>query len=508
MVLLAAAVCNKGGKVLVSRHFVEMTRARIEGLLAAFPKLMNTGKQHTLVETESVRYVYQALEQLFVVLITTKASNILEDLETLRLFARVVPEYGRSCEESAILDNSFQIIFAFDEIVALGYRESVNLAQINTFIQMDSHEEKVAIALRETQEREAKQAMREKQKEFDRKRKEAVRHGGNPYSNGYGGSGISSNSISSSTITNTPVEPTPSTYTAAPKRATGTGMKLGGKKKDVNNFVDQLASEGVQVEEIPSAANRKTAASKVTAVPEMDKESVHTRIEEKITCVAARSGALENLEIIGTLFLLVTESDNGNIAIKITDNKQAQTSTHPSIDKKLFQSQGIIAQKDKSKSFPLKQEIGVLRWRLQTTDESVMPLTVNCWPNVTSSGCDVNIEYELQAENVELDDVIISIPLPGGVGAPRVTECDGDYEHDGRKNILSWTMPVINQSNSSGTIEFSIPGHEDDFFPVTVSFLCKKSFFDISAVGVKAADGRNIKFSQETISYPERYDIV
>lgn len=60
-----------------------------------------------------------------------------------------MPEYGRSLEESAILENSFQIIFAFDEIVALGYRESVNLAQINTFIQMDSHEEKVAIAVRQ-----------------------------------------------------------------------------------------------------------------------------------------------------------------------------------------------------------------------------------------------------------------------------------------------------------------------------------------------------------------------
>jgi len=55
-----------------------------------------------------------------------------------------VPEYGRSLEESVILENSFQIIFAFDEIVALGYRESVNLAQINTLLQMDSHEEKVA----------------------------------------------------------------------------------------------------------------------------------------------------------------------------------------------------------------------------------------------------------------------------------------------------------------------------------------------------------------------------
>jgi len=47
---------------LVSRQYVDMSRIRIEGLLAAFPKLVGTGKQHTYVETENVRYVYQPME--------------------------------------------------------------------------------------------------------------------------------------------------------------------------------------------------------------------------------------------------------------------------------------------------------------------------------------------------------------------------------------------------------------------------------------------------------------
>ena len=44
-----------------------------------------------------------------------------------------IPEYCQTLDEEAVLENSFDLIFAFDEIVALGYRESVNLAQIRTF---------------------------------------------------------------------------------------------------------------------------------------------------------------------------------------------------------------------------------------------------------------------------------------------------------------------------------------------------------------------------------------
>jgi hypothetical protein len=175
MVLLASGIVSKqNGKILVSRQFVEMTRSRIEGLLTAFTKLITKDKQHTFVETDSVRYVYQALmDRLYCVLITTKTSNILEDLETLRLFVRVINEYTTvpnksSSDEQAILDNAFTLVFAFDEIVALGYRESVNMSQVRTFIEMDSHEERVYMAVRQTQEREAKQKMREKAKELSK----------------------------------------------------------------------------------------------------------------------------------------------------------------------------------------------------------------------------------------------------------------------------------------------------------------------------------------------------
>lgn len=92
MVVLAASIVSKSGKgtgvlrddlcaawcgvawcvalrklcvmfaALVSRQFVDMSRVRIEGLLAAFPKLVGSGQQHTYVETENVRYVYQPME--------------------------------------------------------------------------------------------------------------------------------------------------------------------------------------------------------------------------------------------------------------------------------------------------------------------------------------------------------------------------------------------------------------------------------------------------------------
>jgi len=143
MVVLAASICTKGGKAVISRQFRDMTRTRIESLLASFPKLIPTGTQHTSVETADVRYVYQPLEDLYILLITNKSSNILQDIETLHLFARVVSDMCRTAEVREISKNAFELLGAFDEIVSLGYREQVNLMQVRNVLEMESHEEKI-----------------------------------------------------------------------------------------------------------------------------------------------------------------------------------------------------------------------------------------------------------------------------------------------------------------------------------------------------------------------------
>lgn len=142
-VVLAASICTRGGKAVLSRQFREVSRSRIEGLLASFPKLADSGTQHTTVEQDNVRYVYQPLDELYMVLITNRQSNILQDIDSLHLFAQVVSSICKSLDEREILRNAYELLSAFDELVTLGYRENLSLAQIKTFLEMESHEERI-----------------------------------------------------------------------------------------------------------------------------------------------------------------------------------------------------------------------------------------------------------------------------------------------------------------------------------------------------------------------------
>jgi hypothetical protein len=152
-----------------------MQRSRIEALLASFPKLADSSTQHTTAEQDNVRYVYQPLDELYMVLITNLQSNILQDINSLHLFAQVVSSICKSLDEREILKNAFELLTAFDEIVTLGYRENLTLSQIKTFLDMESHEERIQEIIARNKELEASEERKRRAKQLEMQRKEMSR---------------------------------------------------------------------------------------------------------------------------------------------------------------------------------------------------------------------------------------------------------------------------------------------------------------------------------------------
>jgi len=235
-------------------------------------------------------------------------------------------------------------------------------------------------------------------------------------------------------------------------------------------------------------------------------------LEEKFVLTAGRDGGLQNLELMGLLTLRISDENLGRVKLQLqnTDNKNIQLQTHPNIDKELFRGRNIIGLKNPAKPFPLNTGVGVLKWRFQTQDESAMPLSINCWPSDNGSGgCDVNIEFELEDTSLELNDVVISINIPHGVGSPNIAECDGEYFHDTRKGALLWQHPVIDKDNTSGSMEFTVGGNPDDFFPVTLTFNSTKSYSGIKVLDCLDVDSNSpVKHSTHVSFFAEKYEIV
>ena len=149
------------------------------------------------------------------------------------------------------------------------------------------------------------------------------------------------------------------------------------------------------------------------------------------------------------------------VAVTAGENAGFQFKTHPNIDKTLYAEQSVLGLKDPSRPFPAGNPLGILKWRyqvsktpfladqhaaqrlvcpsslhkcmilkshqvvtscrMQTRDEAMVPLSINCWPSVSGGESYVNIEYEATAD-FDLQNVVISIPLPALSQAPRVPQ--------------------------------------------------------------------------------------
>lgn len=171
--IYSACICTKAGKILVARQFVPISKIKVEEYVSSLPRHIAKGYQHTQIEIENLRYLYIPIQDLLLVLITSKSSNVIEDMEILKLLYGIVIDQCKDggVSESKVMSCAFDLILAFDDVVTLGYRESVSVAQVMEYLEMDSSEEKSFIKQQKMRENEAKEVARKKQREIDRNKK-------------------------------------------------------------------------------------------------------------------------------------------------------------------------------------------------------------------------------------------------------------------------------------------------------------------------------------------------
>ncbi|ORX33279.1 hypothetical protein BD324DRAFT_640344 [Kockovaella imperatae] len=482
MVVLAASICTRSGKPLLSRQFRPMPRSRVDGLLASFPKLIPVNSQHTTVETADVRFVYQPFEELYVLLITNKASNIVQDLSTLNLLVRLISSLTPAMSEPAILHHSFDLLCAFDEVVSLGYKENVSLTTVRNILEGESHEEKIQEIIARNKEAEAKEELKRRAKQLEMQRREqqkrAVGGGGFGSSMGSGMAG----GYQSAPRFEAPAMPeyrTPSPAPALSKPAfKGSGMKLG--KKGKQSELSSLLSGEPEPEpepEVHAAPEPEPVAVSADVLEKVDQESIHLTIKEQLSVTLLRDGGVKSFELKGDLDLRIAEPSLAKLRLTLAPNdySELQFKQHPNVAK-FSGSEKIIALKDANRSFPVGQGLGVLRWRMSAKDESNVPLSITCWPQPRGDGTsDVAIEYELEATHLTLRNVVISIPIPTD-SLPSVT---GDADWRAERNAFVWTIDTVDSENPSGSLEFKCDGDADAFFPVSVGFVAAGSLANL-----------------------------
>lgn len=528
--VLAATICNKAGKAIVSRQFIEMSRSRIESLITAFPKLVfnvGSGDQHTFVEVDTVRYVYQPLDDsIYLVLITNKQSNILQDIDTLQLFSRAVADVCRVVDEREASRHAFQLISVFDEIVALGYKENVSLSQIRTIIQMESQEERIQAEIERNKIKEVRDEMRQKQKQFESMKKlESQRRAGgvDSYGSSYNSGSYKPVQSASSGV---PLQSRPAEFggmgnTSSPVNAgnhspapmsMNRGMQLGKKPGQGGS---ELAA-ALATEYAPAAVQKSTVPpvsvsdNNSLALLKSDKP-VHLDIEEKCAFRISRDGGIQSFEVKGDLFLRALDPAKAALRLQLaTDIDTAvQYKTHPNVDKQAFSSNQVIALKDAAQSFPVNQLLAVLKWRYSSQDESKLPLLLSCWPSPNPNNtCNVTIEFERPNSTVELQQVAITIPIPGNA-PPSVLNVTGSFRVDPQTRSLVWLLDKVDGDNDSGTLEFVINAPSSDgLYPIHIAYVSNKLLCPLSVKACTLASGESVDFSTSVASTPEHFQVV
>ncbi|CEP62992.1 coatomer subunit delta LALA0_S06e08548g [Lachancea lanzarotensis] len=542
MVVIAVSIITRQGKPLLSRQFRDISKDRVTELLSNFQGLVSSSSsQHTFVEDEHVRYVYKPFDDYYIILITNRQSNIIQDLDTLKLFAQSMNSYLSSFDEQEIFENAFEILGSFDEVITMGYKENLSLTQINTYLSMESHEEKIQEIIERNKEFEAAEERKRRAKEISRREHErkmgipstngldAMRfHSSNDpnLSNAYSSyysqaSAAAQQSYYQTQQKSTAAADIPVNVSDSPVGG-GRGLKLGGGRKS------GLSAAASQLQQPARQSTSTVSALQIEEPEKPANNGILISVKELISAQISREGNVQSSELKGSLELRVNNQELAHARISLPSHidakdKSFQFKTHPNIDKNLFLTSGVIGLRDQKKAFPFNdQSLAVLRWRKVgvTDDAALAPLRISSWvsPSATDPGLfDVTFELETAEEYAEdLDDVRVAIPIY--TENVRINEDFNDLgatvgSVDDENGVIIKIATI--KAGTTGAVSLTLEAeYEDAFFPVSVAFSNYRAHNSFTGMGVgqvmssQEEDGAQLPFDVTASLKSEEYSVV
>jgi coatomer subunit delta len=295
---------------------------------------------------------------------------------------------------------------------------------------------------------------------------------------------------------------------AAPKK----GMSLSSKSSKNQSLEDALVLEDKLAPLVSASSKAAPVAAAAESVPQAIQHPIMLVISEKVSARMTRDGQVESNEVKGSLTLTASSEEAGLCSVQMKTARNADKftfTTHPKVNKGMYEKSGLLQLKDVKKGFPSARPVGILKWSYSSASEDLIPLKINCWPEEESRGqMNVSIEYELEQTDLTLHDVCIRIPL-GTTDSVNILNMDGSYKHNSSQGELEWQLPLVDESNASGSLEFTIAQKDTDaFFPITVDFTSQQLFCGIEVVKVAAADGASpIQYGLTQVMSSDEYTI-
>jgi len=278
-------------------------------------------------------------------------------------------------------------------------------------------------------------------------------------------------------------------------------------------------------------------------------------IEEKLAVVLDKEGGVKKLEVLGGIRVVVLDPDESKIIINTSgapNNSAIKFKLHPTFDTKQFDQTGVLANKDRTKAYPVGTENAsvVCKWRLQSTDEADVPIHVNFWDQVNQNRSTAIADFKTSGQNAAvgrvqpftLRDVHIVIPCKSNA-APQIESDQGHVAFDNKEKVLMWSLeqvgPVLLGRDwigatgylhilgeeiwhlvgeymlaggwlpSDGKLEFSIPTvASESFFPINVVFTSNQTYSGIQVLSVVDAEsGEPIEYNASSSLTVEKFVI-